>query len=119
MNEPKSEEYLVKLVGNSFREAGRAILPILPEGTPLILDPEPDNPYDADAIKVLVDMTGHKYSPVPNGPIVHLGYIPRSRGPNIGTREVHAMIQEPHWEASLTFDMTGDPMIRITLNLNQ
>jgi hypothetical protein len=107
-------ELLAKLVGNNFRESGRAVLPILPEGQPLLLEPEPTNPHDPDAIKVCVDMGGHAYSPTEEGPIIHLGYIARSRGGNTGTLEVASLMkQHPHLEVTLTFDMMGAPVVRI------
>jgi hypothetical protein len=58
----------------------------------------------------------NKYSV--NGPehvIVHLGYIPRSRGNNIGTLQVRNIMASPDWTAGLDFDMTGDPLVRITV----
>jgi hypothetical protein len=43
------------LVGAHFRPPAKLILAHLPAGTSLVLDPEPDNPYDEHAIRVLVD----------------------------------------------------------------
>jgi len=106
--------YLAKLVGNHFRESGRLILPVLSEGTALILEPEPDNPHDPDAIKVCVDLFGHEFNKDPTKHLViHLGYIPRSRNNNFGTLEVLNIIRQPNWTAELTFDMAGMPLVRI------
>jgi hypothetical protein len=108
-------EHLVKLVGNNFRESGRAVLPILPEGQPLLLEPEPTNPHDPDAIKVCVDMGGHRFSPTNEGPIIHLGYIPRPRGNDPGTLQVAQWMKATRYETTLTFDMMGGPVVRITI----
>lgn len=47
----------IPLVGSYFRPPAAQILKILPLGTPLILTPEPDNPYDPNAIQVLVSLS--------------------------------------------------------------
>ena|SRR3974390_2117957 len=112
------QQHLTRLVGSNFRLAGSLVLSVLPEGQVLVLDPEPENPYDPDAIKVCVDMTGSEYSKAEEGPIIHLGYIPRSGGRTdtygFGNREVLAVMQEgPNWNAYLTFDPKGDPLIRL------
>ena len=106
-------QHTFRLVGVNFRPAGRAVLPTLSEGTVLILEPEPTNPHDPRAIKVCVDLEGHPIwakdiASEPDGPIVHLGYIPR-----IKTGEVFNIIRSPNWEAALTFDMAGEPLVRI------
>jgi hypothetical protein len=109
--------YLAKLVGNHFRESGKLVLPVLGEGQDLILEPEPDNEHDPDAIKVCVDMFGSRFIKDPSQHVVvHLGYIPRSRNQNFGTLEVHQIMRQPDWKASLTFDMMGQPMVRIDVN---
>jgi hypothetical protein len=43
-----------KLVGMHFRPPAKALLAVLPSGAEVRLTPEPDNPYDADAVKVEV-----------------------------------------------------------------
>lgn len=43
------------LVGMHFRPPAKAVLAHLPSGSKLLLIPEPDNPYDEKAIKVLVE----------------------------------------------------------------
>jgi hypothetical protein len=44
----------VPLVGMHFRPPAKAILQVLPSGCPLQVVPEPDNPYDANALAVMV-----------------------------------------------------------------
>jgi hypothetical protein len=43
------------LVGVHFHPPAKLILASLPAGTPVSLVPEPENPYDPDAIQVYVD----------------------------------------------------------------
>jgi len=112
------QEYLTRLVGNQFRLAGSLVLNVLELDQPLILEPEPENPYDPEAVKVCVDMTGSKYSNQPNGPIIHLGYLPRSGARTdtygFGNKQALQIMQGgPNWAAFLTFDPKGDPLIRI------
>jgi hypothetical protein len=47
-------QIMVPLVGMHFRPPAKLILECLPSGTPLALLPEPENPYDEKAIRVLV-----------------------------------------------------------------
>lgn len=69
-----------KIVGNRFRptECQEAFMALEP-GDPLVLRKEPENPYDAEAIKV----------ETPEG--LHLGYIPRTDTPR----------WNPHFEDTL------------------
>ena len=107
---------LVKLVGNHFRADGRQLLPLLPEGQPLALEPEPSNPYDSDAVMVMVDVSSPEWHNQGWGGVVHLGYVPRSRGNNIGTLQVLNILNDPNtdYRAELTFDLRGEPLVRIT-----
>lgn len=112
------------IVGNNFRFAGKLILPMLGEGHPLILDPEPDNKYDPDAIKVCVDMYSSKeleamMNDAETPLIIHLGYIPKSGNKTdttgIGNLQVLNIMQSgPDWWATLTFSPQGRPLVRIT-----
>jgi hypothetical protein len=112
-------QYMTRLVGNQFRMDGKAALPFLAEGTPLILEPEPENPHDDEAVKVLVDMTSPHWREKGFASVIHLGYIPRSRRSNFGTKEVLSIISTPNWSAFLTFDMAGEPLIRIETTLTE
>lgn len=113
-----SWNYFSRIVGNKHRLAGSLVLPVLAVDQPLILEPEPENPYDAEAIKVLVDMTGSKYSTADEGPVVHLGYLPRSGTrtdtTGFGNRDALRIMQGgPEWNAYLAFSPQGDPLVRI------
>lgn len=115
-----TKSFFSNLVGTRFRESGSLVLPVLEVDTPLILDPEPDNPYDPLAVKVLVDMTGSKYSNAKVGPVIHLGYLPRSGTrtctTGFGNKEALSIIQGgPNWEAFLAFSPQGDPLVRIEI----
>lgn len=110
------------IVGNIFRMAGKLVLPMLHNGCPLVLEPEPENPYDPDAVKVCVDMHAspnlEEMLKDPDVPlIIHLGYIPRSGTKTdttgTGTRQVLHIISQPNWSASLIFSPEGRPMARI------
>lgn len=122
-NEALTRTVYSPIVGNVFRLAGKSVLPLLGEGQPLILEPEPENPYDQDAIKVCVDVSTIKdiseendFSEAPL--VIHLGYIPHSGNKTdttgIGTTQVLNIILQPNWSATLTFSPMGRPMVRIT-----
>jgi HIRAN domain len=119
-----TNSYLSRLVGNNHRLAGSLILPILKVDQELILEPEPDNPYDAEAVKVCVDMTGSPYtsnaSSGLDGPIIQLGYLPRSGTrtdtTGFGNRQALRIMHDgPNWAAYLTFSPQGDPLVRIVV----
>jgi hypothetical protein len=110
--------YFSRIVGNQHRLAGSLVLPVLEVDQPLILEPEPDNPFDVEAVKVCVDMTGSKYTNAEEGPVIHLGYLPRSGTrtdtTGFGNRQaLHIIEGGPNWEAYLTFSPQGDPLVRI------
>lgn len=115
-------QYFANLVGSRFRESGSLILPVLEVDTPLILEPEPDNHYDPEAVKVCVDMALTKFEynrdAGNSGPVVHLGYLPRSGTRTdtlgFGNREALRVMQGgPNWSAFLSFDPAGSPLVRI------
>lgn len=47
---------LCPLVGAFHRPPAKTVLEVLPIGTALLLVPEPENPYDVGAIRVMVDL---------------------------------------------------------------
>ena len=61
----KIKEFYSKIVGSTFIQNGQELLSALKEGDMLSLEPEPENPYDVNAIKVL-NCEGKK-----------LGFIPK------------------------------------------
>ena len=48
-----------KIVGAHFRPPAKALLACLPAGAPIWLLPEPTNPYDAHAVKLLVNAAAY------------------------------------------------------------
>lgn len=54
-NPSGSVTLVTMLVGASFRPPAAQLLAHVPAGAPLTLEPEPDNPYDDFAVKVLLD----------------------------------------------------------------
>lgn len=116
----KPGRYYSRIVGNRHRLAGSIVLPVLEIGMPLLLDPEPDNEFDKYAVKVNVDMIGSEFVNDPNadGPIICLGYIPRSGTrtdtTGFGNRSVLQILEGgPNWTAHLTFSPQGDPLVCI------
>ncbi len=132
---PQTRTILSRLVGSHFRRAGDLILENLPSGTSLILDPEPDNPYDSNAIKVMLSPTNIKLSEedcerLPNFGITieeiveteelfHLGYIAKSGGKPAdglpGNVEVlDLMAGCPTYQSVLAFSPEGKPLVKIS-----
>lgn len=97
--------YLSPIVGAFFRPPAKTIVSLMQLGHELILDPEPDNEYDPNAIRVCVrlksinideadyervedelmrfgaswkDLMKDEFGNEVDDPIFHLGYIPRS-----------------------------------------
>src|ERR1700678_2710237 len=97
------------IVGAHFRPPAKSILSALPNSCPLRLRPEPDNPYDSNALQVLVsgqvirdlpeaiksdlhaDAVGYGYDidTICAAEEWHLGYIPRGIA-----AQLHAIITQ-------------------------
>lgn len=103
------------ILGAHFRPPAKLIFQYLPTGQVLLLEPEPDNPYDANAIKVLLPSTalptdpefidnlssfGHDIEELRTRGRIHLAYIERGRtGDFLGIDEI-----------ILSFGAKGQPM---------
>ena len=119
-----SETYPV--VGAHFRPPAKGILEALPSGCPLRLRPEPDNPFDPNAVMVCVasasvpptaherlaqglPLWGSSLEEFLAQPEWHLGYVPRTRAcdlaPSLAGHDAPAM---------LTFGATGPPSVTRT-----
>ena len=129
------------IVGSHFRPPAKQLLTVLPVGSALVLRPEPDNPYDENAIQVLVSvastypvakwavlataLAGTGFEPQDlidreaiEGPL-QLGYIPKSGtktaagGP--GNIEVLQAMAPPGtaYQARLVLSSKGIPLVRI------
>lgn len=87
----------VPLVGMHFRPPAKQVLQVLPQGAPLRIEAEPDNPYDAKALRVMVPTsvipveqheelarlmvgTGQDLEEVLQQELVWLGFIADSEG---------------------------------------
>lgn len=103
------------IVGARFRPPADEILRLLPSGIPLMLRPQPDNPYDANAIAVLLPLEDARLE-VPRNLILasggeiegpfHLGFIPAKDAAHISlTSDAHG---------ALTFSLSGGPMVSFT-----
>ena len=82
------------ILGSHFRPPAKLIFQYLASGTVLLLEPEPDNPYDANAIKVMLPSSdlpsdpefidnlssfGHDIEELHSRGTIHLAYIERGR----------------------------------------
>lgn len=73
---------LTHLVGSNFRPAEcREIVKTLDEGTVLTLERDPQNQYDANAIKVMYDAG--------DGGMMHLGFIPKTDNADLANEMDH------------------------------
>lgn len=121
---------IVPLVGAHFRPPAKLLLAHLASGTKLILEGEPDNPYDSLAIRVLLPSAiaipqselesmqldlanvGSSIESLMSLSNIHLGYIARNTPKvPIGNEDVHAMLQLGACATSLSFDSAGKPQI--------
>lgn len=126
---------IVPLVGMRFRKPAEKVLATLASGWPLLLEPEPDNPYDAKAIKVSVEVSGLDETSglvedfadcgldfvemVEAGDAFHLGYLADSDGKvcqktgGPGNREVGEMMAASDTLTTLQFDERGMAEVRV------
>lgn len=128
------------LVGAYFRPPAKLILSVLPAGTPLILQPEPENPYDAAALRVLVLTSSIPEASYPqldeellnfgstlldllSQSEIWLGYIASTGGKPlrvaaereasglVGNQEFSELLLDESHQASLSFDGAGEPLV--------
>lgn len=127
---------LTPIVGINFRPpAVRELFSALPIGQVLSLEPEPENPHDPEAVRVMLnlwslpesmeDLVAEAAEHTDNNTgefmddWVHIGYVPRSGAKTdtlkCGTREILALIaSKPSWTARLTFSPSGMALVEIT-----
>lgn len=125
------------LVGMHFRPPASTILAHLPAGAKLILEPEPENPYDADALKVLVDpreipesqfsqldevlpASGATLEQIMSSGPIWLGYVAKSGGKPLakagltsGNREFVEGLCDPECETKLAFGPAGEALVKL------
>lgn len=124
-----STQAFASIRGMHFRPPAKSILAALPANHPILLQPEPDNPYDQNAIKVLVDLdelpeSSHAALLVADvdipairetqGAYFHLGYIAKEIAQEwiAGWKDcdIDTMVQ-----ATLAFDLSGKPLAKLQL----
>jgi hypothetical protein len=140
MNNKSSTNLSAPIVGSVFRPPALTIIQSLPFGTPLVLQREPENPYDSSAIKVLLPgfspeglhsslfqealasaipdhaelSKGQFYSGSLSDPF-HLGYI----GAKTGHAALLAKMMDENGaeslSATLSAGLTGQPIAEFTL----
>ncbi len=120
-----SQTFLI--VGARFRPPAEDVLNNLPVGQPLILRRQPDNPYDENAIAVLVTVREtpdavrgiinehfDEESSIPED--LHLGFIPREYAkllaPKIDALAGDDMIA-PDVPGVLKFGASGGPLVKV------
>ncbi len=132
---------LAPIVGAYFRPPATTIIRILSINTPLVLDPEPTNPHDPNAIRVCLDyptLEDTYNSLLPERKeqfdnalladgwsietllrdmtdnetnLLHLGYIPRTEAPHW----LSALATSPDHHAVLSFAPEGNPLCKLDL----
>lgn len=132
------------IVGAHFRPPAKAILASLPTGAALSLVPEPENPFDSNAIAVFVEPKeippsehetlaetaagmGFDIEDILTAPAWHLGYIPKALAATI-VEDLNTAIADASadgdmsgtgavtsWPGTLAFDMKGSPQVAFHL----
>jgi hypothetical protein len=117
-----NQPLVAPLVGAHYRPPAKALLQVLPQGAALVLTPEPDNPFDANAIMVSVAT-----SEVPQGQHPTLKALAAGYGFELdevlGKAEWHlgyvkatvaaTMRLEGPTPARLGFDAKGQPQVQL------
>lgn len=126
------------IVGAHFRPPAKDILNLLPGGARLLLQREPDNPYDSAAVKVLlpgfgpggehvelyesflVQAQADEFGSLPwnkdslTDPC-HLGYVDSKKTGKAAEFSSHMDgLQLSEHEATMSFDLSGKPTVEVT-----
>jgi hypothetical protein len=125
------------LVGAHFRPPAKLILAALPAGTPLVLEPEPENPYDPQALKVCIrtenilldrladsDLEGYGWSRARLAELeepLHLGYCAREGNKDLSKLQYLGLSSAAEllaandnlqsWGAVLAWGPNGEPLV--------
>ena len=131
---------IVNLVGAFFRPPAKFLLEVLPAGTPLTLVPEPENPYDENAIAVYGSAAGASLAGLMSiAPQLegcghglpddleeraewvetsrHLGYVAKDQTASI-RRAAESYNSTAPWHAKLSFSAEGKPQVKVFLEEN-
>ena len=132
MTEPTKLESF-PIVGSHFRPPAKGLLESLPAGTELWLQPEPDNPFDGNAIKVLLHTEalsalagitpqqaariglatapfGYQWEDLLAQAEWHLGYIPRGLAAGLAPQ-----LSGQELPGELAFAANGSPIISVAI----
>lgn len=131
---------LSPIVGTHFRPPAGLILTQLPVGTELILSPEPDNPYDPNAVRIELDGSSIPYDKLDPDQLLscgwtvealrdeyegwkvfHLGYIAASQKTatigqtlyKLNTDFLPILAGAPDHQATLTFSPEGRALVKL------
>lgn len=97
---------ILSIVGAKFRPPANAIIQVLPAGAELELKPEPGNPYDVNAIQVLV-----RSSQIPPGQSEELAIRAKGYGSSLESilsQEEWHLGYVPREDASSIIDLMND-----------
>ena len=129
---------IVNLVGAFFRPPAKFLLQVLPSGAPLELRPEPENPYDPQAIAVWgsaaaapegglesiqenLEGCGHglpedeEELALWKAELRHLGYVAKEQTASVFASAASAAAP---WHARLTFSAEGKPQVKFNFEEN-
>jgi hypothetical protein len=102
---------LSPIVGLQFRSlSDKAELALSRPGSPLQLDPEPDNQYDPNAIRVLSGQFCFGYLPTPQT----IAKFPSDLNYASNVTILSILAASPDHSACLQFDATGLPLVSLT-----
>ena len=131
---------IVNLVGAFFRPPAKFLLEVLPAGSELLLVPEPENPYDENAIAVYgnaasasdaklqsiasqLEGCGHGLPDAAEEHNAwkdeqrHLGYVAKDQTASI-RRAAESYNSTAPWHAKLSFSAEGKPQVKVFLEEN-
>lgn len=119
--------YLLPCVGARFRKPAVALIQMCSTGTPVLLLPEPSNPFDPNAVQVILKSSdipeesfevqaellegfGYDKEGVLSQPSWHIGYIP-------ATEAIWLQKKLPSFglPGELAFDAVGRPAIKFSV----
>lgn len=132
------------LVGAHFRPPARQVIECLPSGLQLDLEPEPENPYDPGAVRVMlapgeipasshslideaIQGTGTDLADLLSGPPLRLGYLAKTGGKPlagaldfeghsyVGNVEILEAMTDANHQARLGFAGDGKPLVIVTI----
>ncbi len=91
------------IVGSHFKPPAKLLLENLPKGTPLSLEPDPENPYDPNAIKVFVNAGS-----IPEGRYETL----EAALPSMGVNGMDEILSTEDWFLGHLGASEGKPLIK-------